>query len=42
MVTNFMMTKPRRVRWAGHTHAHTGVMKNEYKISVGKSEGYRP
>jgi hypothetical protein len=32
-----MVMKPRMVTWAGHA-ARMGVMRNKYKIVVGKSE----
>jgi hypothetical protein len=34
------MTKPRRMRWAGHV-ARIGVKRNAYRILVGKPEGKR-
>jgi hypothetical protein len=33
-----MVTKPRRIRWAGHA-AHMGEMRNEYKSLVGNLKG---
>jgi hypothetical protein len=35
------MIKSRRMRWAWYV-AHMGVMRNAYKILVGKAEGKRP
>jgi hypothetical protein len=35
------MIKSRQMRWTRHV-AHTGNMKNGYKILVGKLEGNRP
>jgi hypothetical protein len=34
------MIKSRRMRWVGHV-AHTGEMKNSYRILVGKPEEKR-
>jgi hypothetical protein len=35
------MIKSRKIRWAGHV-ARMGVIRNTYKIFVGKPEGKRP
>jgi hypothetical protein len=36
-----MVTKERRIRWAGHVTC-MGQMRNAYKISVGTSQASRP
>jgi hypothetical protein len=36
-----IITKSRRMRWAGHI-ARMGAKRNEYRILVGKPEGKRP
>jgi hypothetical protein len=38
---NIVMTKSRRMRWAGHV-AWMGAKRNVYRILVGKPEGKRP